>query len=446
MRNLEFTRRDVIRSSVGLAGITLPTFFQARAKATTSRRAKSCIVIYLWGGISHYESWDPKPEAPSDLRGEFASIPTSVPGIRFCEHLPLMARHADKLAIVRSVTHKDGAHSSALYQNMTGQKAPQGRAKDRNNWPSLAAMVSRFRRPQASVPAAVRMPYSMYDNGTLIQGQFGGWLGAEYDPVLIPTPAGRPFGGTSRTSGRELDLKLNLKAQRLQARRQLLEQLERPRDGQPAYDQLDQFQKMAADMLIDSAISEAYDLEAEDTSIRELYGQHVGGQGLLLARRLIEVGVPIVQVCAGAGDLAGGSGDNWDTHRHHFPKMKDRLLPVLDRSVFALLTDLELRGMLEETLVVFLTDFGRTPKINKNGGRDHHPGVYSVAFAGAGIQGGQVYGSSDSSGSAPGENPCSPADLHATVYKALGIDPRAELHDMFGRPYSICDGDPLPIS
>ena len=198
-------------------------------------------------------------------------------------------------------------------------------------------------------------------------------------------------------------------------------------------------------MLLDSALSDAHDLEREDPRIRAMYGDHIGGQGLLLARLLIEAGVPVVQVCAGAGDLAGGSGDNWDTHRDHFPKMKRRLLPVFDCSISALLADLEQRGLLEETLVVVLTDFGRTPKINNNGGRDHCPAVYSTVMAGGGIRGGQVYGSSDAQGAQPATSPCTPGDLHATVFKAMGIDQRTELHDRLGRPFQICDGEPLPL-
>jgi hypothetical protein len=198
-------------------------------------------------------------------------------------------------------------------------------------------------------------------------------------------------------------------------------------------------------MLLGSPVRDAYDLEKEDPRIRAMYGDHMGGQTLLLSRRLVEAGVPVVQALCSASDLAGGGGDNWDTHRDHFPKMKDRLLPVFDRAVSALLTDLEMRGMLDETLVVFLTDFGRTPKINKNGGRDHHPGVYSLALAGGGIRGGQVYGSSDRKGAEPATDPCSPADVHATVYKAMGIDHHAELYDRLDRPFRICDGDPLPL-
>ena len=431
---------------MGLAGLTLPTLFQLRAHGALAPRAKSCIVIYLWGGLSHFESWDPKPSAPAELRGEFGTISTATPGIHYSEHIPLMAKHSDKLAIVRSVHHKQGGHQQGMYVSLTGHDPPGGvKAKNRNNWPSLAAMISRFQDPLAGTPNAIRLPYSMYDNGTLMAGEYGGWLGADYDPVLMRTPAGKPFGGVSRYTNRELDLKLNLEKSRVVKRRSLREQLERPVGNESDYQRLDRFRKMAADMLLGSAVQEAYDLEREDPGIRAMYSNHIGGQSLLLARRLTEAGVPVVQVCAGAGDLAGGGGDNWDTHRGHFAKMKNRLLPVFDRSVSALLTDLEQRGLLEETLVVFLTDFGRTPKINKNAGRDHYPAVYSLALAGGGIRGGQVYGSSDTSGAQPATNACTPADFHATVYKALGIDQHTELRDQLDKPYQVCSGQALPL-
>ncbi|MDP7206007.1 MAG: DUF1501 domain-containing protein [Pirellulaceae bacterium] len=329
---------------------------------------------------------------------------------------------------------------------MTGHNPTGGvKAKNRDNWPSLAAMLSRFQDPAAGTPGAIRLPYSMYDNGTLMAGEYGGWLGSDYDPVLMRTPAGKPFGGVSRYTSRELDLKLNLQKKRILQRQSLREQLEREIGSESDYHRLNRFRTMASDMLLGSTVSKAYDLESEDPRIRTMYGDHIGGQSMLLGRRLVEAGVPVVQICAGAGDLAGGGGDNWDTHRGHFPKMKDRLLPVFDRSVSALLTDLEQRGMLEETLVVFLTDFGRTPKINNNGGRDHYPAVYSLALAGGGIRGGQVYGSSDRKGAQPATGPCRPADVHATVYKAMGIDHHMELHDRLDRPFQVCDGEPLPL-
>lgn len=452
MLSLQHTRRNFLRSSVGLAGLTLPTFFKAQAASNTKRRkAKACIVIYTWGGMSHYESFDPKPEAPVDIRGEFKPISTATPGIQFSEHIPLISKHSNKLAIVRSVHHNNGAHSGAVYLNLTGHR-PEGqiKAKGRKNWPSITSVISRFHRPVAGIPNAIRMPYSMYDNGRQMAGESAGWLGAKYDPILMRTPAGEPYGGVSRYDDPALNLKLNLDKKRISDRLTLLEQLDHSlgqRLGDStAYEKLDHYRQMAADMLLGSPVREAYDLEKEDHRIRDMYGDHIGGQSLLLARRLVEAGVPVVQAVCSAGDLAGGGGDNWDTHRNHFPKMKNRLLPVFDRAVSALLTDLEMRGMLDETLVVFLTDFGRTPKINANGGRDHHPGVYSLAFAGGGINGGQIYGASDRNGIEPASGACTPADIHATVFKAMGINQHAELHDQLDRPFRICDGKPLPIA
>jgi len=450
MLSLQHSRRDFLRSSAGLAGLTLPTFFNLSAKAAKAPKAKACIIIYTWGGMSHYESFDPKPEGPIDIRGEFGAIKTATPGIHFCEHLPLLAKHSEKLAIVRSVHHKHGGHQQGMYVNMTGHDPAGGiKAKSRNNWPSLASMISHFHNPAAGTPRAIRMPYSMYDNGTLMAGENAGWMGSNYDPVLVRTPAGQPWRGVTRYTDRELNLKLNLDKQRVEDRRDLLDRLEnyvgKNGNGEAKYEQLDHFRRMATDMLLGSPVREAYDLKKEDQRISDMYGDHVCGQTLLLSRRLVEAGVPVVQALCSAGDLSGGGGENWDTHRGHFPKMKDRLLPVFDYSVSALLTDLDMRGMLDETLVVFLTDFGRTPKINNNGGRDHYPNVYSLAFAGGGIRGGQVYGASDRKGAEPADNMCTPADIHATVFKAMGIDHKTELQDVLKRTFRLCDGEPLPL-
>ena len=451
MLSLQHTRRDFLRSSVGLAGLTLPTFLKAQAASIPRRRkAKACIVIYTWGGMSHYESFDPKPEAPVDIRGEFKPIKTATPGVQFCEHIPLIAKHSNKLAIVRSVHHNDGAHSGAVYLNLTGHR-PEGqiKAKGRKNWPSITSVISHFHRPIAGVPGAVRMPYSMYDNGRQMAGEGAGWLGGKYDPILMRTPAGEPYGGVSRFDDPALHLKLNLEKERISDRLTLLEQLDQSlgqRLGDStAYEKLDYYRQMAADMLLGSPVREAYDLETEDQRIRDMYGDHIGGQSLMLARRLIEAGVPITQVVCSAGDLNGGKGDMWDTHSDNFNRLKNNLLPVWDQGCSALLNDLEDRGMLDETLVVFLTEFGRTPKINGSAGRDHYPNVYSVALAGGGIQGGHVYGSSDTNGAYPRNNPCTPADLHATIFNALGIHHNSEIFDPLGRPLAVCEGEPLPL-
>jgi hypothetical protein len=262
----------------------------------------------------------------------------------------------------------------------------------------------------------------------------------------MKTPAGTAWGGVSRSLGAEvLDLKNNVALSRAQTRRKLVASLERPISVPAEFEEFEHFRELASDMLLSSAVRNAYNLDAEDVKTRDTYGMHIGGQSMLLARRLVEAGVPIVQVCCAAGDLNGGKGDMWDTHGDNFRRLKDRLLPVFDRAMSALILDLEQRGMLDETLVVMLTDFGRTPKINGAAGRDHYPNVYSVAMAGGGIRGGQVYGSSDTLGAFPRTSPCSPADLHATIFQSLGISPRAEIHDQLGRPFPVSDGRVLPL-
>jgi len=452
------SRRRWLAAAAGLGGLALPEFLQLRSAAAASAaksgagteaagRARACIIVYCWGGISHFESFDPKPDAPPEIRGEFAPIQTATPGILLSEHLPLLARHTERLAIVRSINHDDSAHGRGMYWNLTGHRPPRAGNIEPlpNDWPSLPAMISKLRSAPPGVPAAVRVPYPMVDNGTLQAGEYGGWLGVRYDPILMRTPRGEPFGGVSRTLGAEVLSLGDIDRERVSSRRELLTALNRPISQASDFESHNHFQALAHEMLLGSAVKEAYDLEREDAKVRASYGEHLGGQSLLLARRLIEAGVPVVQVCCAAGDLNGGQGDMWDTHGDNFNRLKNRLLPVLDRGVSALLDDLASRGRLNETLVAILTDFGRTPRINKAAGRDHYPSVYSVALAGGGIRGGQVYGSSDANGAFPLTQPCGPADVHATIFQALGISPRAEIRDQLGRPFAVSDGQVLPL-
>jgi hypothetical protein len=446
------TRRHLLTGSAAWAGLSLPAFLQLQSQtqaheSASTARAKSCIVIYCWGGMSHFESWDPKPEAPVEIRGTFQPIQTATTGIQISEHLPLLARHTDKLTIVRSIHHDDSAHGRGMYWNLTGHKPPRAGniPPDRNDWPSLLAMVSKFRQAPRGVPASVRLPYPLVDNGTLQAGEYGGWMGVKYDPIVIRTPAGAPFDGVSRTLGSETLTLGDVDSQRASARYELLAGLERPVSQAADFESFTHFRDLASDMLFGTAVREAYSLDKEDPRIREQYGDHIGGQSLLLARRLTEAGVPIVQVCCSAGDLNGGGGDMWDTHSDNFNRLKNRLLPVFDRGTSALLHDLAQRGTLDQTLVVVLTDFGRTPQINGAAGRDHYPNVYSIALAGGGIQGGQAYGSSDHRGAFPKTRPCGPPDVHATIFHLLGISPRAELRDPLGRPLPVSDGSVLPI-
>ena len=452
-----FTRRQLLCNAGTGLGLSLPAFLTARSSSATTRsattraKAKSCIVLYCWGGMSHHEVFDPRPDAPVEVRGEFSPISTSVPGVIVGEHIPRLSQLIDRMAIIRSVHHDQSAHGRGMYWNLTGHAPPPipggNIAPTRDHWPSLAAMVSKFREAPKGVPRSVRLPYPLVDNGTLQAGEYGGWLGVPYDPIVIKTPTGTPWGGVSRSLGAEvLDLKNNVTESRATSRRQLVASLERPISTDSEFGEFEHFRELAADMLLSSAVRTAYNLELEDSKIRDSYGMHIGGQSMLLARRLVEVGIPIVQVCCSAGDLNGGAGDMWDTHSDNFNRLKKRLLPVFDQATSALITDLEQRGMLDETLVVVLTDFGRTPRINGGAGRDHYPSVYSVAMAGGGIRGGQVYGSSDTLGAFPRTAPCSPADVHATIFKALGISPRATIHDRLGRPFPVSDGDPLPLT
>jgi len=448
---LRMSRRAMLATTAGLGGFSLPAFMQLRAQgAATSPggKAKCCIIVYCWGGMSHLESFDLKPDAPVNVRGEFSPISTATPGIQISEHLPLLARQTEKLAIIRSIQHDDSAHGRGMYWNLTGHRPPRvGNIPPLPaDWPSLPAMISKLRSAPPGVPAAVRVPYPMVDNGTLQAGEYGGWLGVKYDPIIMRPQHGEPFGGVSRNLGAEV-LNLNdIDLERINARNDLRSSLDRPISRKGDFESFSHFQSLAKDIMLGSAVKNAYNLEREDPKVRESYGNHLGGQSMLLARRLIEAGVPVVQVCCAAGDLNGGAGDMWDTHADNFNRLKNRLLPVFDRGASALLTDLANRNTLDETLVVFLTDFGRTPQINRAAGRDHYPSVYSIALAGGGIRGGQVYGSSDSNGAFPRSQPCGPADVHATIFHALGISPRAEIHDQLGRPFAVSDGEVLLIS
>jgi hypothetical protein len=397
--------------------------------------------------MSQLETWDPKPGAPAEVRGTYKSIATATPGTHLGEYMPLLARQTERLAIVRSVHHKEAGHRNAAYWNLTGHE-PHTPGNDttinpsRKDWPCLGAMVARFRTPKAGMPAAVTLPHQLADRG-LLNGQDAGFLGMNRDPLVMQPTGGKPYEGVSPQAGQaELRLPGDVSGARMQGRVGLLEKV----GGKPATTPgFDHYRQMAADLLLSPQVSAAFDLEREPSRVRGQYGDHVCGQSALLARRLTEAGVPIVTVYPGVGDLNGSQGDNWDTHGDNFRRLKDRLLPPLERASSALLDDLAARGRLDETLVVWLTEFGRTPKLNGGSGRDHDPLCYSVAFAGGGIRGGQVYGRSDRQAALPVELACGPHDLHATIFHALGIPRESHLVDSLGRPMALTDGHPLPL-
>ena len=451
------SRRQVLATSLGCAGFSLTDFLQLQSiakenKTETKGKAKSCIILFAWGGMSHLETWDPKPEGPKEIRGSFDTIPTATPGIHIGEHMPYLAKQTNKLAIVRSMHHGSSAHGKAMYWNFTGHKPPQSDTAanlppSSSDWPSLLSVISKFKSAPAGLPSSIRIPYPLVDNGTLQAGEYGGWLGPSYNPIVIRTQKGKEFGGVSRDLGASrIDPKEAIDRKVLSSRLGLLGHLDQFQGIGNSVTDMDYFRNLATDMLMSPNVRNAFDLDLESQATKDKFGNHICGQSMLLARRLVQAEVPIVTVACSAGDLNGSAGDHWDTHADNFNRIKNTMLPAFDRPAAALLEDLDERGMLDETLVVFLTEFGRTPKINKNAGRDHYPSCYSVAFAGAGIQGGQVYGKSDKSGSEPAENACGPADLHATIFGAFGINHKTTITDRLGRPFPISDGEPLPLT
>ena len=451
------SRRQVLATSLGCAGFSLTDFLQLQSIAKENRtetkgKAKSCIILFAWGGMSHLETWDPKPEGPKEIRGSFDTIPTATPGIHIGEHMPYLAKQTNKLAIVRSMHHGSSAHGKAMYWNFTGHKPPQSDTAanlppSSSDWPSLLSVISKFKSAPPGLPSSIRIPYPLVDNGTLQAGEYGGWLGSSYNPIVIRTPKGKEFGGVSRDLGASrIDPKEAIDRKVLSSRLGLLGHLDQFQGIGNSVTDMDYFRNLATDMLMSPNVRNAFDLDLESQATKDKFGNHICGQSMLLARRLVQAEVPIVTVACSAGDLNGSAGDHWDTHADNFNRIKNTMLPAFDRPAAALLDDLDERGMLDETLVVFLTEFGRTPKINKNAGRDHYPSCYSVAFAGAGIQGGQVYGKSDKSGSEPTENACGPADLHATIFEAFGINHKTTITDRLGRPFPISDGEPLPLT
>ncbi len=455
-----WSRRNFLK--VGVSGLALPEFLNLRAKAAHRRDdeavhgfggAKSCIVLFAWGGLSHLDTFDMKPNAASNVRGQFKEIPTAVPGIRVGEHIPGFARMMKEWAIVRSAHHNAPSHRSGAYWNLTGHE-PQNLSGNwpasRDDWPCIGSLIwEALGDGRGPVPGAASLPYTLYDGG-VANGQDGGFLGLGRDPVVL-RPMGeklREYNGKSPTSGHiQLDLPDGLKLGRLDQRRHLLHELETGSKevGRKESEAVIRSRERALDMLINPEARAAFDLGKESSRTRETYGMHICGQSVLMARRLVEAGVPVATVYCSAGDLNGSKGDHFDTHGNNFNRLKNNMLPPLDQAASALIEDLKQRGMLDETLVVLLTEFGRTPKINGNAGRDHFPDCYSVAFAGGGIAGGQIYGSSNGIGAKPEDKPCGPPDLHATIFHALGIDPRHMIMNRKGAPLAICDGKPLPL-
>jgi hypothetical protein len=436
------SRREFLRvGGLGLAGLTLPGLLQGRAEGTRSGgRAKSCIQLFMWGGPSQHETFDLKPHAPSGIRGEFQPIATKVPGIHICEHLPLLAGRADRYAILRSVTHTGTNHGTSAYHMLTGHihfSPGTLRHPTPNDFPSVGSAVSRFGRQPRDVPAYVALPSVLHDgDGGDVPGQGPGLLGQRYAPFLVNGDPTRPD-----FSIQTLTLPGDVDKRRFRDRISLQTALELQAEKLAAAQGIDGHYEQAFRLLQSPAAQRAFNLSTEPAKVRDRYGWHHFGQSCLVARRLVEAGIPLVTVYWNAPHI--DDLQHWDTHKNSFYRLKVQLLPHFDRAMTALLEDLRERGLLDETLVVWMGEFGRTPKLNKAGGRDHWGFCQSVLMAGAGVRGGQVYGSSDASAAYAAELPVSPDDLAATVFTSLGIRLDQEMRDAQGRPLPLCTGKPV---
>jgi len=409
-----------------------------------SRRAKHCILLFLMGGPPQHSTWDPKPNAPSDVRGEFAPRPTSVPGTHFCELLPGMAQLADRMAILRAVTTGDNAHSSSGYAMLTGRPhQPLNRENANpgapNDWPTMGAVIQHFAAPVQNLPASIRLPHPIFNTDRSIwPGQTSGWLGAQADPWLL-----RCSPASERSAAADFQLQASISSDRFVGRRSLLTQLEagfQTLERNRIYESFDRRQQQAFNLLGRPESLRAFDLERESDDTRNRYGNNQFGQSVLMARRLVEAGVSMVQVNWFRGPDEPPENPCWDSHVDEAPRLRNVLLPTLDQAYHALLTDLVDRGLLDETLVICMGEFGRSPKINDRGGRDHWGGVFSLALAGGGVRGGVVHGESDRDGGLPRSGAVHPSDLSATIFHLMGLDPALPVRDPLGRVFPISTG------
>lgn len=458
------TRRRLLQAGVlAPLGLSLPRLFAAESSKTApNARARSCLLIFMEGGPSHIDLWDMKPEAPSEIRGEFQPIRTKTPAVYVCHHMPLLAQQWHHLAQVRSVAHTINDHNAGAYYMLTGRYPVEGSklvvSESPKNFPTFGGVMAKLRPTGRAMPDFIHIAEIMSNNNFDIPGESAGFLGAKFDPFITGDPSLPDWvipgmQPTPETSGRRLNDRASLLGDFDQRSR-----LNRSEDT----DRLDVFHRKAFELVRSDEVRKAFDLNREPVSVRERYGVDRGsnraiearkfgglphlGQSMLLARRMIEAGVRLVTLVTGRRiDQA------WDTHRDHFGLLKHSLLPPFDRACSALLEDLHQRGLFDETLVVIMGEFGRTPKLgyitsgagaDKNG-RDHWPFCYTVMFAGAGVTGGAVVGASDKIGAYPALEPVKPEDVAATIYRILGIADDAEIVDNQGKPYALIQGQAI---
>jgi hypothetical protein len=452
------SRREFIRvGGLGAAGLMLPDLLRAQQRSSRPGKfgqAKRCILLFMSGGPPQQDTFDLKPEASGDARGEFRPIKTNVAGIEICEHFPLLARQADKVAILRSVTHDSNIHTVGAHNMLTGNLYPKPVAGEVNaspsDFPHYGAVLTKLRKSDTRVPTFVTLPQKNTNtDGTVWPGLGGGFMGPQFDPLLVQAAYEKhkqQVKDYENCSFRTPSLALpeGITSERFDSRRQLLTALEREtrrvaRDADAGL--LDHYREKAFNLVSSTATQRAFNLELEPDAVKDRYGRHLFGQGCLLARRLAEAGVPLTTVYWHPdGNTVAPS---WDTHEKNYPNLKGHLMGPCDRGFSALLEDLHQRGMLEQTLVIWMGEFGRTPQINGAGGRDHWGACQSIVMAGGGVVGGQIYGKSDKIAAYPEENPVSPGDVGATLYHLMGVDPHAEIVDQTGRPHPLVRGEPL---
>ncbi len=449
-RRAAANRRSFLTAGVcsGL-GLALPDLLRVRDSVSAAERvghfgqAKSVIFLFLHGGNPQHETWDPKPRAPAEVRGEFGPISTSVPDVQISELFPQIAQMTDRLSIIRSMSHGNTNHVQACLPAMTGHKhSPAERRRgdfppSETDFPPFGAVMDHMRPAASGLPTWVQVgPQMTRSNTTVLHGQLPGFLGRKHSPFVIDQKLTE-----ADVSVEALQVPEEIPRLRVKQRRDLLASIDSQRrmlDQSAVARDLDDYYHRAFNLLTSTATRDAFDLASEPTQVRERYGSGNFAQGCLLARRLAEAGVPIINV-----HFCKTPRGSWDTHGKNFTTMKDVLAPQLDQAFSALVTDLEERGLLDQTVVVANAEFGRTPKVNSNAGRDHWPFVYSLAIAGGGFARGVVEGASDQLAAYPASKPYDPADLAATIYHLLGVPPQTTLMDKVGRPHGLIVGKPI---
>ncbi len=462
-RSGRFNRRELLKmSSLGALGLSLPDTSQVQA-ATTSHKptAKRCIYIFLCGGPSQIDMWDLKPEAPDSIRGPFQPIDTSVPGIQIGDLLPEVSKHADKFSIIRSMNHDSSSHATGIKYMLLADAGPTTRAlkafpPQRSDHPGMGAILQSLQASTSQLPGWVTVPRPFTTGGQFYKGQTAGFLGGAYDPLYLDVEK-RDSLSEKQFTVKGFSLPEGVDAERFQNRRELLSQLKT--DSQAGWQSdvtqsMEKYYERAFSMLSSEGVGRVFDLEREPAKLRDRYGRNEYGQSFLLARRLIEADVQMVNVFWTYYGKDGCQFNLWDNHGSDKPVCGgynkgvemirgDYCCPAFDLAYSALLEDLSTRGLLDDTLVVVTGEFGRTPRINKNTGRDHWPNCYSTVLAGGGIKGGQVYGESDKHAAFVKSSPVRPEDLGATILHAFGYRPEATIHMPTGREIASSQGKPV---